>query len=541
MIDKDVIEKIRQQSDIVEVISDFVNLKRHGNTWKAPCPFLDHMDSKPSFSVSQSKQFYKCFGCGRGGNVFSFLMQYQGLSFVEAVQALAAKYGIELVYTNEENRGLLDYLYDIHRRAFEFFCELGKQQGFEFFISRKVSEESIAQFGLGFCRDFYEQVKDDYSSEVIEESGLFFTLGFSIIDVHQNRFTIPLIDLNERCIGFASTGSGVDPKYRNPVDTSIYGKSGFLYGLPYARKSIHDKQYVIVVEGYFDCIMMHQYGFTNTVAICGTTLTSLQAKLLSRYTDKVLLFLDGDEAGLKAVDTNFVQLYQHGVQMFVCDCPDREDPDSLLQQDKSIVVRILKEAIGWFDKRFEKVTKYNRFELSQLASSIGSQIEEESKVSLFLDICAGYLGVDQKSLLQKRVIYSSRPTDCDQFFKKYEFECAFFAAVLSTESNDFDESVRELFLLDKDLLCLYDAIVNNGDSDISRMYDRLSVSQSMILTKLKSVGDLTYVPVQEALDVLRQSRQGQLKQKLLEDIRKAANNGDVDVELIAQRRAILFN
>ena len=308
----DIIEEVRMKNDIVDVVSQYVKLNRRGNTYFGLCPF--HNEKTPSFSVTPSKQMYYCFGCGAGGNVYNFVMEYENYTFGEALQHLADRAGVQLPkieYSREarEKAEKRATLLEINKLAASYFYyQLRRENGsqaYAYLINRGVSEDTIKKFGLGYSDkysdDLYKFLKSkNYSDDLLRESGLFnVDERHGMYDKFWNRVIFPIMDVNNRVIGFGGRVMGDGkPKYLNSPETKIFDKSRNLYGLNIARTT--RKNYLILCEGYMDVISMHQAGFTNAVASLGTALTSGHASLLKRYTQEVLLLYDSDDAGVRA-------------------------------------------------------------------------------------------------------------------------------------------------------------------------------------------------------------------------------------------------
>lgn len=339
----DLIEEIRMRNDIVDVISGYVKLQRKGSSYFGLCPF--HNEKSPSFSVSPSKQMYYCFGCGAGGNVFTFLMEYENYSFMEALRVLADRAGIQLPqqeYSQEakEQADLKATLLEVNKLAAKFYYyQLRREngaQGMAYLKGRELSEETINRFGLGysdkFCNDLYRYLKSkNYSDEILRQSGLFnVDERRGMYDKFWNRVIFPIMDVNNRVIGFGGRVMGdAKPKYLNSPETKIFDKSRNLYGLNIARTS--RKKNLIICEGYMDVISMHQAGFNNAVASLGTALTSQQASLLKRYTDEVLIIYDSDEAGVKAALRAIPMLKTAGLATKVINLKPYKDPDEFIK------------------------------------------------------------------------------------------------------------------------------------------------------------------------------------------------------------------
>ncbi len=340
---EDLVEEIRSRSDIVDVISNYVKLQRKGNSYFGLCPF--HNEKSPSFSVSPDKQMYYCFGCGAGGNVFTFLMEYENYSFPEALKVLAEKAGIELPqeeYSPEAKKQAdrKSLLLQIQKEAATyFFYQLKKEggkQAYEYLKGRGLTDETIRKFGLGYSskynNDLYQYLKKKgYSDEILKESGLITMDERSgVYDKFWNRVMFPIMDANHRVIGFGGRVMGdAKPKYLNSPETRIFDKSRNLYGLNLARSS--RKPNLIICEGYMDVIALHQAGFNQAVASLGTALTAQQCMLMKRYTNDVLITYDSDEAGTKAALRAIPLLKEAGLNTRVINMKPYKDPDEFIK------------------------------------------------------------------------------------------------------------------------------------------------------------------------------------------------------------------
>ena len=339
----DNIEEVRMKNDIVEVISQYVKLQRRGSSYFGLCPF--HNEKSPSFSVSPAKQMYYCFGCGAGGNVFTFIMEYENFTFVEALQYLAQRAGVELpkLEYSQEAKEAADRraaLLEVNKRAAQYFYYKlrGKngQTAWNYLTGRGLTEETMKKFGLGYSdkysNDLYRYLKSKgYKDDLLRESGLFQAdERRGMYDKFWNRVIFPIMDVNSRVIGFGGRVMGDGkPKYLNSPETKIFDKSRNLYGLHIARTT--RQKYLIVCEGYMDVITMHQAGFTNAVASLGTALTSGHASLLKRYTQEVLLLYDSDEAGIRAALRGIPILRDAGVATRVVNLAPYKDPDEFIK------------------------------------------------------------------------------------------------------------------------------------------------------------------------------------------------------------------
>ena len=339
----DIIEEVRSRNDIVDVISQYVKLTRKGSSYFGLCPF--HNEKTPSFSVTPGKQMYYCFGCGAGGNVFNFIMEYENFTFGEALKYLADRAGVELPrieYSREikEKAQEKEELLRINKEAAQYYYyQLRTEKGaagYQYLTGRGLSDDTIRKFGLGYSDKYgsglYRYLKaKEYSDERLRDSGLFnVDERHGMYDKVWNRVIFPIMDVNNRVIGFGGRVMGDGkPKYLNSPETRIFDKSRNLYGLNEARRS--RKNYIILCEGYMDVIAMHQAGFTNAVASLGTALTSGHASLLKRYTSEVLLLYDSDEAGVRAALRGIPILREAGVNSRVVDLKPYKDPDEFIR------------------------------------------------------------------------------------------------------------------------------------------------------------------------------------------------------------------
>lgn len=340
----DIIEEVRSRNDIVDVISERVKLQKKGSSYFGLCPF--HNEKSPSFSVSGHKQMFYCFGCGEGGNVFSFLMKYDSLTFMEAVKVLADRAGVELPQIElspEEKRksDIKNSLYDINKEAARYYHYLlstpaGQSAG-QYFTKRQLSDETITSFGLGVSDmksdSLYRYIRHKgYSDDVLKETGLFIYDERGVHDRFRNRVMFPIINANNKVIGFGGRvmGDG-QPKYLNSPETPVFDKGRNLYGLNYAKNS--RKNNIIICEGYMDVISMHQVGFNQAVASLGTALTIGQAMLIKRYVKDVLICYDSDGPGVKAALRAIGIFSEAGLRTKVINMEPYKDADEFIKTE----------------------------------------------------------------------------------------------------------------------------------------------------------------------------------------------------------------
>lgn len=363
MIPEDVIEKIKYENDIVDVISDTVKLKKSGRNYMGLCPF--HNEKSPSFSVSQDKQIYKCFGCGEAGNVITFVMKTKNLSFIDSVKLLAERIHMDLGYLeknngkkNNSNNKLLKLNVDAARY---FFSNLNSNnRAKSYFTGRGILESTIRSFGLGYAIDDWHGImnylkKRGYSELDLLNAGLIVkNEKGNIYDRFRNRVIFPVFDYKGKVIGFG--GRVLDdtkPKYLNSPETELFKKGINLYGLNFALKKSNERT-IIIVEGYMDCITLHQYGITNTVASLGTALTINQAKLLKRYADNIIISYDADSAGEMATLRGLKILKDVGLDVKVLRVPEGKDPDEFVRNNgKEAFKDLIKKSIPLMDYKFK--------------------------------------------------------------------------------------------------------------------------------------------------------------------------------------------
>lgn len=378
MIPDGMVEEVRAAADIVDVISEFVPLKKAGREYKANCPF--HDERTPSFYVVPAKGFYKCFGCGKSGDVFSFVMERQGLDFVEAVKHVAGRAGVEVreVKRSTEEEDPDRPLFEINGFAQDWFRAqlLDESVGANarsYLEGRGIDAEVAERYGLGFAPDEWRGLRDaagkhGLAEDLMLEVGM---LGSSErsrepYDRFRGRIMFPIESVSGRVIAFGGrvlVGDGKDaPKYLNSPETPIYHKGRNLYGLSWARHWIRRAETALVVEGYMDVVSLAAHGFENVVAPLGTALTPEQAKLLSRYTTRVLLLFDSDAAGLKATFRAGDTLLEAGLHPAVVTLPPGEDPDTLVHAGGAEALeQYLDQAVDVLDRKLQILDEKNYF------------------------------------------------------------------------------------------------------------------------------------------------------------------------------------
>ena len=414
----EVIEEVRSSNNIVDVIGSYVRLQKKGSSYFGLCPF--HNEKSPSFSVSPNKQMYYCFGCGAGGNVFTFIMEYENQTFPEAMKVLADRAGIalpeaELTEEQKRERNKRQLLLEINKTAANYFYyQLNNEQGQqarEYLENRKLSKETQIHFGLGYAskysNDLYLYLKNKgYSDQILKETGLLtYDEKHGAHDKFWNRVMFPIMDVNNKVIGFGGRvmGDGT-PKYLNSPETMLFDKSRNLYGLNYARTS--RKSYMIICEGYMDVIAMHQAGFTNAVASLGTAFTMQHSVLLKRYTQEVRLAYDSDGAGQKAALRAIPILKSAGINVRVIHMDPYKDPDEFI---KNLGTEAFQERIdaaessfmfeiSVLEKNYKQSDPEGRASFMKAMARRLLQFPQELERNIYIDAIAGRYGIASEEL-----------------------------------------------------------------------------------------------------------------------------------------------
>ena len=420
----EVIEEVRSSNNIVDIIGGYVRLQKKGSSYFGLCPF--HNEKSPSFSVSPNKQMYYCFGCGAGGNVFTFIMEYENQTFPEAVKILADRAGIalpeaELTEEQKRERNKRQLLLEINKTAANYFYyQLNGDQGQqarEYLENRRLSKETQIHFGLGYASKYSNDLylylkKKGYQDQILKETGLLtYDEKRGAHDKFWNRVMFPIMDVNNRVIGFGGRvmGDGT-PKYLNSPETMLFDKSRNLYGLNYARTS--RKPYMIICEGYMDVIAMHQAGFTNAVASLGTAFTAQHSVLLKRYTQEVRLAYDSDGAGQKAALRAIPILKSAGINVRVIHMDPYKDPDEFIKNLGTDAFQERIDAaessfmfeISVLEKNYKQSDPEGRASFMKAMARRLLEFPQELERNIYIDAIAGRYGIASEEL--KRMVNS---------------------------------------------------------------------------------------------------------------------------------------
>jgi DNA primase len=402
---EDILDEIRNRIDIVALISEYVPLKKSGKGYKGLCPF--HQEKTPSFMVDEQKQIFHCFGCGEGGNIYTFIMKIEKLNFPEAVKLLANKAGVQLpVYEKQNNKSIQEkeLIFRLNGITADYYQKnLFSPQGkraLNYLLKRNFSEEIIKKFYLGYALPGFEHLVHFLTSKKIGQTDLFKAgLAFrssktgGALDYFRDRIIFPIFNLQGKIIAFG--GRVLDeklPKYLNSPETPVYYKAKNLYGLFQAKQSIRQKNQVIIMEGYTDVLIAHQFGFDNAVASLGTALTGQQISLLKRFADEILIAFDSDSAGKSATLRSLGLVKKAGLAVKIVYLPPDSDPaDIILQKGEPFFANLIKDALPLFDYKLKiLLQQYNPAssqgkvnivkELFSDLADIGSDIELHSEV-----------------------------------------------------------------------------------------------------------------------------------------------------------------
>lgn len=404
-IPEDIVEKIKSDTDILDLISEYVTLKKTGKDYAGLCPF--HREKTPSFTVVPGKGFYYCFGCGASGNAVNFIMRHENLDYPEALRFLAKRAGITIP---EEQTGYKDsiagQLYKAIEYAQSFFVKkLNNSPGYDYVRSRSISDGVIGELGIGYAPAgwdnlYKELIKDEFSIEVCTEAGLLVkkekqsSPGRGYYDKFRNRLMFPIKNISGRTIGFGgrTLSDEEGPKYLNSPENRIYHKGSVLYGLNFTKIHIRQEDFAIIAEGYFDFISLYQAGIKNVVSVSGTGFTPNQANLLARFCKNVVLLYDADSAGTKATFRAVDVLFNAGLEPKIVRLPQGTDPDSFIRQKGHQALRkLIDSAMGYLEfVRYSLPDKFSNLPISRqenvinLLAETAAGIDDGLKYGLFV-------------------------------------------------------------------------------------------------------------------------------------------------------------
>lgn len=449
MIDRETVDRIYAAANIVDIVGDYVTLRRKGVNYVACCPF--HNEKTPSFVVSPSKGVYKCFGCGKGGNAVTFLMEHESLTYPEALKMVAKRYGIEVhekELSEEEVRRNDDResMFALNGWAAEYFANYLRREsegisiGMSYFRQKRgLTDATIAKFGLGFCPSKGDRMTKDalaagYKQEFLLSTGLSLVSdrNGSLYDRFRDRVIFPVHNISGRIVAFGGRTLRTDKqvaKYQNSPESEIYSKKRELYGLYFAKKAIQQQDYAILVEGYLDVISMHQAGIENVVASSGTSLTTEQIRLLGRFTKNITVIYDGDPAGIHASLRGIDMILHEGMNVRVVLLPEPEDPDSFAQSHSASEVRdyIADNEQDFLEFKARLLLKDAQGDPIRKAALIGDMVQSIAQIpdpiqrSVYIKECARIMDIDERILIgevARKRLTTSGDRETDEFLRR---------------------------------------------------------------------------------------------------------------------------
>ena len=469
MISKDTIDKVFEFARVEEVISDFIALKKSGASYKGLSPFTN--EKTPSFIVSPSKQIWKDFSSGKGGNVIAFLMEHEQYNYPESIKYLANKYNIEIIESSEsdvdkEQKSIRESLFIINNYAQEYFEKNldNEKDVLNYLIKRGLSQITIKNFGLGYSKnsksDLYKNATDNgYSLEYLNETGLVISYENENIDRYRGRITFPIKSIAGRIVGFG--GRIIDSnkklaKYINSPESKIYNKSKTLYGIYESKQFIVKEDLCYLVEGYMDVIQLHENGIKNVLASSGTSITKEQILLIKRLTSNVVILFDGDQAGLSASLRSIDLILEEGLNVKICTFPDGEDPDSFIKKNKkeSMIEYINIQSKDFIDFKLNINSNIQKDEdkkvalIKNILKSI-SIISDSIKQELYIKKLSSILNIDESSLFRSLSNISST-----SILKSYSKKSLQKPRIIKNESTEKQQKSQHIYHLERQIISI---------------------------------------------------------------------------------------
>ncbi|WP_315116839.1 DNA primase [uncultured Clostridium sp.] len=578
MISEDVIQKVKEYNNIVDIISETVRLRKSGKYYTGLCPF--HNEKTPSFTVTPDKQIYKCFGCGEAGNVITFIMKTKNLSYVDAIKMLADRANIEIEDSRSSITDNSSKLYKINTEAARYFYyNLRKNKSaMDYLIKRGLSSRTINRFGLGYALDSWDSLLKHLKGKGYTELDM---LSAGLIlknkndryyDRFRNRIIFPVFDYRKKVIGFGGrVMDNSNPKYLNSPETSIFKKGTNLYGINYAIEN-NDEKMFIIVEGYMDCISLHQHGVKTAVASLGTAFTSNQAKLLKRYADKVVIAYDADSAGEKATLRGLQILKEEGFDVRVLSIPQGKDPDDFIKNNgKEEFLTLVERSMELEDYKIEKAAKGLNLKnpndvakYAEIALDIIRDLQPVEK-DIYINKLSQETGIQNQALydlmnnkLQKDGNNNDLMNSNEFFGNKYYLEPVYVKCertlinimVNNEEMKEYIlETLKEEYFISQKRREIYKFVLRNLDrneEEIGTLIESEFMNYSIIeeWIKIKEVNvideDCDYkLLIDDYVRELKKLKSDQNKKEIIENIKKLESEGKLKESLeLAQQ---LFN
>ncbi len=524
LVSDEVISQIKERIEITHLIGDYLPLKKAGKNHIANCPF--HKDDTPSFHVSTDLNIFHCFGCGKSGDVITFIMEFEKVPFIEAVRILAEKAGIEIGKYAGEN----EILYSIHDFAVDFYHKelLNSSKVLDYLKKRGLNKNSIEEFQLGFApygSNFIAKAKKEFKIQDLMKSGLVKKSNGRLKDTFFLRLLFPLFSSSGRIIGFGGRRlSKKGPKYLNSPDTPIHKKGKNLYSLWHTKKEIRKTEKIILVEGYFDFLSLYQAGIKNAVACLGTSLTLDQAELISRYAKEVILFFDKDTAGKIATLRSLGMLLGEGINVKIGQSGKEKDPDEIIAKEgKQAFDKLIENSndfIDWMLKRIlNKYSLSSPTERSNAIVEINSMLEvirNPSKIELYKEFFAQKLAI-RKELLDQNTVKKSTilPEKKIKIEEREEYELSLIYAILEyPEEKDTVFSIIDESQIENPHLKKYFRLIKEG-TDIKMRNIIDSLPQTFVNYLIKKSEEPMISPVACAKDLKRYYLEKLIEEKLI--------------------------
>ncbi len=564
MIDRSVLDQICESNDIVSVIEQYLQLKKSGSSYKACCPF--HEEDTPSFMVSDKKQIFKCFGCGKGGNVIQFVKDIERISFFEAAEKLAARAGIVL---NKQQKGSekksskTKLLHQVYELAKDYYCDNLKKFGDpvnEYLKERGISPEIVAKFEVGYSLNsasglFNYLKKNSINEQILMESGLFIKTQYGMSDLFRERVIFPIHSASGNIVAFGGRVLNKNQpggKYVNSPTTPVYTKGNELYGFHHSKNEIGKKKSVIITEGYLDFFRLYDNGFTNSVAALGTAVTEKQIKMLARFADNFYMMLDADLAGVKAAIKTAGIIIATGKTPYIVKLPWGEDADTYLQkksaEDLDNLISQAQKIIPYIVN--DKVLDINPKDKIELLAEIASNITDQVYFELFVGEIADAFNVSEGAISRKTKSFHKKANSeskankdyVDNIFKGRYIEERNLLVLLMNQVIDSPKVISEIdssyFLVEGykkifEVLTSGDYIMNN-EKVVSVLSDLEEVDKEMIeLVSELSVEDIPDMDIKTVLDDIK-------IRKYQFDLRTygADLSGDRDTALLKKRELL---
>ncbi len=516
------IEEVKSVANVYDVISEYLDLKKVGTSYSALCPF--HSEKTPSFYVSPQKNIWKCFGCGKSGNAITFLVEYEGISYSQAIIKLAEKYGIPVKFSGKDNFKEKSKLLSVLEKVAKFYKEQLKNypKPRKYLLDRGITPSTIDKFDIGYSPEddsfikFIE--KENIDKKLLVEAGIISSQD-SKKDKFTGRIIFPIKDLSGRVIAFG--GRVIDdnksPKYLNSPETKVYHKSEVLYGLYEAKEYIREENFAVIVEGYFDVISPYQVGLKNIVASLGTAFTQKQAKLLKKFTDKVYLMFDSDKAGKQAVIRASKIFLSEGIEVYYVPLEDK-DPDLLAKKGYKALKEKVKEGQNFLDFLIKTLknteSREKRASLLKIILDILSTAKDKILVSEYINLLSQETGMLKEFLIEEMKKYQNNKINQQQqeeiYIQKDKLTTNEKIILKGLITLDREEVLNVLNNYDKIISSEYfnylmDAILNNELSE--KEYEEISSFQTIPIT-LETFEDAVN-------SLIKLNREKQLKEKTI--------------------------